>query len=151
MDLLHESSLAANTAILGPLNLSGYGDEGALEYAPTSEDDVEVVAGYDGGVVANHILDDSVILTISVRETSRTYRELGALLQLQRAARSRGQAVPRYPWRHIDALNGDEVNVAATIFVGGPGLTKTNRFSNRPFKLLLPNAKLSFRYGLLNL
>ena len=150
MELAKEYVLAANTFIFGPLNLSGWGDEGAVEYAPTTEDDAEIVTGNDGGSVLNWSMDSGVIATLSVRETSRTYRELGALLQAQRLLISQGQPSVPMPWTHIDGFNGDELSVPDARIISGPGLTKTNRFSNRPFKIFLPNAKLAMKYGTLN-
>jgi hypothetical protein len=147
MDLSKEYSLAANTFIFGPLNLSGFGDDGAVEYAPIAEDDAEIVTGYDGGATVNWILDFGVIATISLRETARSYRELGALLQAQRLLVSQGQPSAPYPWTHIDAFNGDNLSIADARLIGGPGLSKTNRFSVRPFKVFLPNAKQLMRYG----
>lgn len=147
MELAKEYVLASNTFILGALNLSGFGDEGAVEYAATTEDDAEIVTGYDGGSVINWSQDGGVIATVSVRETSRTYRELGALLQAQRLLLSQGLPSVPYPWTHIDAFNGDKISVPDARIISGPGLTKTNRFSNRPFKIFLPNAKQLMRYG----
>ena len=147
MELAKDYSLSANTFILGPLNLSGFGEEGAVEYAPIAEDDAEIVTGYDGGATINWILDGGVIATISVRETARTYRELGGLLQAQRLLIAQGLPSVPYPWTHIDAFNGDKISVPDARIIGGPGLTKTNRFSNRAFKVFLPNAKQLMRYG----
>lgn len=147
MELAKDYVLASNTFILGPINISGFGDEGAVEYAATTEDDAEVVSGYDGGAVINWNLDHGIIATLSLRETSRTYREIGALLQAQRLLISQGQPVAPLPWLHIDAFNGDKLSVPDARIIGGPGLTKTNRFSNRPFKVYLPNAKLLMKYG----
>lgn len=150
MELAKEYVLAANTFIFGPLNLSGFGDEGAVEYAAIAEDDAEIVTGYDGGATINWILDNGVIATISVRETARTYRELGALLQAQRLLISQGLPSVPQPWTHLDAYNGDNLSVPDARIISGPGLTKTNRFSNRPFKIFLPNGKLLMKYGTLN-
>lgn len=140
-------NLNANTFIFGPLNISGFGDDGAVEYTFLSEDDFEIIVGYDGATVANAIQNYAGIAEIKVKETSRTYRELGALLQIQRLAARNGQPIPRYNWRHSDSINGDGLNDGGCLIVGGPGLTKTNRFSVRPFKILLPNAKSLITYG----
>lgn len=149
IELAKDYILTANTVIFGPLNISGYGDEGALEYAAAVEDDAEIITGLDGGSVANWSLDYSVIVTVSLRETARCYRELGELLKLQRLLIQGGQAPPTYKWVHIDGINGDKIEVADARIIGGPGLTKTGRFSNRAFKIFLPDAKAQMSYGTL--
>lgn len=149
IELAKDYILTANTFIFGPLNLSGFGDEGAVEYAAVVEDDAEVITGQDGGSVLNWSLDYGAIATISVRETARTYRELGELLRQQRLLIQGGQAPPNYKWVHIDGINGDKIEVTGARIIGGPGLTKTSRFSNRAFKVFLPDAKAQMAYGTL--
>lgn len=149
IELAKDYILTANTIIFGPLNISGFGDEGAVEYAAAVEDDGEVITGTDGGAVVNWSLDYSATATLSLRETARSYRELGELLRQQRLLIQGGQAPPNYKWVHIDGINGDKIEVAGARIIAGPGLTKTGRFSNRPFKIFLPDAKAQMSYGTL--
>lgn len=144
-------NLNANTFIFGPVNISGFGDDGAVEYTALSEDDVETIVGYDGTATPNMIQSWALIAEIKVRETSQTYAALGALLQIQRQAAANGIAIPRYPWLHIDGQSGDEVSDTSCLFTAGPGLTKANRYSVRSFKILIPNGKRTILYGPLNL
>lgn len=143
-------NLASNTFIFGPVNISGFGDDGAVEYTALSEDDIETVVGYDGTATPNAILSWAWIAEIKVREGSATYKALGALLQAQRLAIAQGLTVPRYAWYHKDGTNGDEVKDTNCIITAGPTMSKTNRYSVRSFKILIPNAKLNALYGINN-
>lgn len=140
-------NIKGNTVILGALNLGGAGDDGWLEYAALSEDDVEVIVGQLGDVTSSAIHNPAMTVTIKVKETTKTYAELGQLLEAQRAAVARGDAMPVLPWLHQDAINGDSCDEPEAHFLSGPGLTKTQRASVREFKILLPNAKNNMRYG----
>lgn len=143
-------NLLTSTFIFGPVNISGFGDDGAIEYVASSENDMEVIGGYDGTSTPNAILDWALIAEVKVREGSSSYKALGALLQLQRQQVATGQPVTRYPWFHADSSNGDQIQDTDCLFVAGPTLTKTNRYSVRSFKILIPNGKRNMIYGALN-
>jgi hypothetical protein len=128
--------------IIGGFEISGYDDDGAIEYengAPIGE----MTSGADGHATFSRNNDGTLTATISVKETSKSYRDLAGLLEAQEA---QGEILP-LPYMMRDLNNGDEVKAQYATFLERPVSSKGKGAGSRDFKIGLPNAARTQKHG----
>lgn len=146
MHPLKTYDLRAVALIVGGIEISGYGEDGAIEFEHVSPI-AEHAAGADGSVVVSRNNDGRMIARITLLETSKSYRDLAGLLTAQNAQ----PAILPHNFIMIDAVNGDRVSDQFAAFLSRPAPSKGKAVGSRVFELLLPNAGKTAIYGALNL
>jgi len=138
----HAYDLSQQVITINGAKLGGFGEDGAVTYAPSS-DIIEHSVGADGLVVASRNNDKRIVATVMVREMSNSYTVLWNLLKAQ-------QIGPRFtplPWYHLDPSNGDVVTDTHALFVNYPEIEKGQTTSDREFQILLPYAAGNMTLG----
>lgn len=128
--------------LVGGYRIGGYGEEGGID-VEWSSDLVETSVGADGQATASRSNDASATVTITVKETSRSYRDLATLM----AAQQSQEAILPLQFRLKDDRNGDKINDDNAVFINRPGVSKKKKAGEREFKLFLPNAGESAAFG----
>lgn len=128
---------------VGRINLSGYGDDGGIEVDWGSAAMEKAVGAY-GDVTYSKINDESCTVTITVRESSRTYRDLMALQRTQAAGEGPIEPLAFYM---RDLINGDELKDRYCVFMELPSMSKGRTAGDRVFVLDLPNARGKALFG----
>lgn len=136
----------SNIVLVGGLRISGYDDDGGVEYE-FPEDIHSHTATADGHTVISRFNDERVQATITLKETSRGYRLLADLLQQQREM---SEGLLEIPYTHKDPIIGDIITSRHTVFLNYPEPTKEREAGNREFQLLLPEAASNIEFGLNN-
>ena len=147
MQILKTYDLMANFVTLAGVRLGGWGEDGGVEYAFES-DNFEHISGADDSTVVSKINDGRLVATVTVLETSATYRHLAQLAIAQLA--TIGPVLP-LAWGHVDLGNGDAINDGQAVMLNLPGPSKGRKVGTREFKILLPNGKNLIQLGLLNI
>lgn len=130
------------TLIVGGMLISGYGEEGGIEFE-YSQDIGEVTASADGSPTFSRFNNGIVLCTITVRESSDSYRDLGMLLNAQQLQ----MEIQPLPFLMNDLINGDNIADQYAVFVQRPGLNKAQEVGDRSFVLALPTAAHTILYG----
>lgn len=120
--------------VIGTRTITGFGEDGGVEVEPNS-DVAEFSVGADGEVTVSVSNDKSMIATITVRESSRGYRELGELLTTQEQL---GGRIPGYVFNLFDEISGEKVTDGSAVFLGRPTVSKNKTVGDREFRVLLP-------------
>jgi hypothetical protein len=128
--------------IVGGFEISGYGEDGGIEFEYPS-DTLEHVAGADGQVTVSRTNDNRMIAHITVMETSRAYRDLATLARTQAAQ----LAIGPLPFLMRCLTTGDEVPEQFAAFIQLPTPNKAKTAGERVFDILLPNAKKLAKFG----
>ncbi len=125
----------AQLVILG-VAIGGYSEDGSIELEPGAD-----LAGYsvgaDGQVTAFPNGDETVKLTITLKETSSS---CNYLMGLARAQMNSEGAIPELDVLMRDLVTGDEISDGAAFFLAIPMPSKAKSAGDRVFVLLLPNA-----------
>lgn len=137
-------------AVLPPVDLSGYGSDGAIEF-DIQEDLQNMVVGLDGAVAFSENLNESVVATITLLETTSEYRQLGAMAQRQVQLQKTQAGLFGVNFLMIDPGNGDKVQEDQAVFTSIPGPDKGGDASDRSFSIALPHARPDIIFGGLNL
>lgn len=137
-----------NIITFGGIQLGGFGEDSAVEYEYPS-DQFEDVVGADGEVTVSSLNDNRVYATITLMETSASFRELDALRKSQMAAARRGPILP-LPWLHVDRVRGDTIADAFGVFMDRATPSKGRTAGERQFRILLPFAAEDMVQGALN-
>ena len=132
--------------IVGTFVIGGFAADGGVEIEQAA-DIGEVTTGATGETVFSANNDKTLFVNITVLETSKSYRNLAALMKLQEARI--GPILP-LPFLLVDAINGDTISSAYATFVARPGLAKGKTVGERVFRLALPGAAATAIYGALN-
>jgi hypothetical protein len=128
--------------LIGGYQIGGYGADGGIEVEWTSPIG-EMTIGADGLGTFSRNNDASASVTITVMETSRSYRDLATLMQAQDAEES----ISALGFLLRDEVNGDEIAEEYPVFTDRPGVSKTKKAGERVFKLNLPSAALNTKFG----
>lgn len=127
---------------IGGYQIGGYGTDGGIEFAfgsPIGEGSV----GADGQGTFSRNNDPSMTCTITVMETSRSYRDLATLARNQAAEAPIGAM----PFLMRDELNGDSVSDPYAVFMEHAVPSKGRTAGERVYVLWLPNAREDATYG----
>lgn len=137
---LQNLNLATVACQIATYAIHGYGDGGAIgvEY---NSDEKTISVGADGHVSASRTNDDVVFVTITVKESSKSCRDLWALYRAEKLAEDVGLPKPIMPVIIHDPINGDHVQDDDSTFVSVPAPAKGKEQTDRVFKLCLPNGK----------
>lgn len=127
---------------LGGYRIGGHGETGAFEFEMASDIGDHSVSA-DGQVTFSRNNDKRVILTITVMETSVSYKDLGVLMKAQQLQ----SPIEPLVFFMQDSINGDEVEEQYATFLTRPGPSKGKKVGERQFKLLLPNAADMIAWG----
>ena len=135
-----------NILVIGPYDIGGFAEDGGIEYEFGS-DIYEHVSGADSQVTVSQLNDYRMIATVTLMETSASYKRLFDLLTIQRAQ------LKKLPlsFMHRDQINGDQVAVGTIIFLNWPAPSKARTAGEREFRILLPDGAKNFQGGSLNL
>lgn len=131
---------------IGGFPISGYGQDGAISIAPAA-DIGEVSTGADGESTFSRSNNKDGVATITVKESSRGYRHLAALLKAQEAA----VTIAPQPFFLIDPQNGDKISTPWSVFIQRPTVDKNRTASDRVFVLHLGGIYNTATLGVLNL
>lgn len=145
LEMLKTYDFTENDVVLGGHRLSGYGEDGGVEYEQASEIG-DHVAGADGQVTFSRNNDKRVIATITVMETSRAYQVLAELLRAQQAQTE----IEPLTYLHRDNINGDQVQSKYAVFLNRPNPSKERTAGEREFQVLLPYAADKMQLGTKN-
>jgi hypothetical protein len=133
--------------MIGGVVLGGYGADGGIEIAPTS-DLYEVTTGADGLTVASRLNDNDAVATLTLSERSTGYAALMALVKVQQLAAT--PVLVPLPFLLLDPINGDQVSAAQTIFLSLPTISKSRTAGDRVLTMHLPNGMSNAIFGVLN-
>lgn len=133
--------------IIGGVIVGGYDDEGGVEYEPANDIN-EMTVGADGEATNSHITNDMVVATITLKETSKSYRDLMELAQEQwRTQRTPGGGAGAVSYTHFDPSTGDEIRERQAIFLNRPGQNKTRTAGSREIRMALPYALRNTKFA----
>ena len=130
------------TLVIGGFDIGGYGDDGGID-VEWGADVGEMSVGIDGEATFSADNNESATVTITVKETSRSYRDLAGLYTTQKAQRP----IEALNFLMRDAINGDEVKDRFAAFLSLPGMSKGKTAGERVFVLALPNARANAKFG----
>lgn len=132
--------------IIGGRQIGGFAEDGGVEYEFPSEI-YEHVSGADGQVTISQMNDFRMIATVTLMETSKSYRDLFQMLRTQEAQ------LLKLPlaYLHRDQINGDQVLGGQAVFLGWPAPSKSRTAGEREFQILLPQGAKSFLAGSQNI
>lgn len=127
---------------IGGYEIGGYGTDGGIEFAmgaPIGEG----VIGADGAGTFSRNNDKSMTCTITVMETSKSYRDLATLARNQAAETPIGALA----FLCRDTINGDEVSEPYAVFMEHGVPSKAKAAGERVFVIWLPNGAEDAKYG----
>ncbi|MFB6265022.1 MAG: phage protein [Bradymonadaceae bacterium] len=130
------------TAGAPPVNLSGYGSDGGIEYE-IQEDIHSINVGADGLAVFSESNNGVVVVTITLKSQSVAAKRLATLMQAQKSF----PGLPPCPYNMVDPHTGDAVSDANAVGKALPTPNKTSEASERSFEFYLPNARDDFALG----
>ena len=136
---------AKNKVVIGPVVIGGYGDDGGIEYEPTS-DIGEPTYGADGEATFSRSNNRGTIATITLKETSNTLALLDALRKAQQLQRK----ITPLNFNHFDSLTGDKVKSTYCVFLNWAAPSKARNAGERQFRVWLPYAADDVAEGPLN-
>lgn len=128
--------------ILGGFDISGYGEDGAVEIE-AAEDVATPSFSADGQATVSRTNNNALYVNITVRETSRSYRDLAGMWRTQ----ENQTPIERLEFLLRDRINGDEVRDQYAAFLQVPTPSKAKAAGDRVFRLLLPNARSTMKLG----
>lgn len=131
--------------IIGGFEISGYGDDGGIDYEYPSASNEHGV-GADGHVTVSRTNDNRMIAHVTVKESSKSYRDLAALERIQRAQ----PTILPLPFIMRCLTTGDEVSDQYAAFLQIPTPSKGKNATDRVFDILLPNGKANAKFGTAN-
>lgn len=134
--------LASVYLLVGGYRLGGFGEEGGIEFE-YGADIGETKVGADGQATFSRNNNDSMTATITLMETSKSYRDLAALMQAQIDA----ETIEALSFRMEDEINGDKVSARYATFLTRPTPNKGRAAGERQFKIFLPNAAAEAKFG----
>lgn len=134
--------LASIFILLGGRRLGGFGEEGVIEFEFGS-DIGEPTKSADGDVTFSRSNDHSMIATITLMETSKSYRDLAEMMHTQQAQ----EVIESLAFLMSDEINGDKITDNYATFLTRPAPNKGKKVGERQFKLLLPNGAKDAKYG----
>lgn len=123
-----------NLIIIGGERVGGFAEDGGIEYE-LAADTYEDVNGADGITTISQLNDPRMYATITLMETSKSYRVLANLWRIQKEQLIK---LPM-PMIHKDIINGDETKEVQAIFMAPPVPSKARTAGEREFRILLPN------------
>lgn len=124
---------------IGGVPISGYGEEGGIEFEFGSTV-TETTVGADGHSVTSVNNDDSMRVRITLQPTTRAYGLMFQLYRTQRTAMNTVGRVPPMPFLMV-APNGDKVDEPFAIFEELPPPSQARTAGERVFTLFLPTAR----------
>lgn len=132
--------------IIGGRQIGGFAEDGGVEYEFPS-DIYEHISGADSQVTISQLNDHRMIATITLMETSKSYRDLFQMLRTQEAQ------LIKLPlsYLHRDQINGDQVLSGSAVFLGYPAPSKSRTAGEREFRILLPHGAKSYLAGSQNI
>lgn len=140
-------SFEKNFLIINGVRIGGFDDEGGIEYEYDS-DLFEMAVGADGEVTASYLANDLMTVTITLKETSDSYRVLANLAASQRlVARTGTGALQRISYKHFDPNVGDVVTTNSAVFMGRATPNKARVAGPREFRLSIPYGALTPLFG----
>lgn len=128
--------------LIGGYQIGGYGADGGIELE-WAEDIGEGVVGADGLGTFSRSNNKAATVTVTVMETSQSYRDLATLMATQEAETE----ISGLGFLLKDDINGDKVAEQYPVFLSRPGISKTKKAGERQFKLWLPNAAENTTFG----
>ena len=131
--------------IIGGLIIGEFDEDGGIEFEFNSDLN-EPSVGADGTVTISHLNDNMVTATITLKETSRSYRDLADLVEVQ-VALQRAGTLGAVPFGCIDPITGDEIFEDKAIFLNRPTPSKAKMAGAREFRVLLPYAGDNIAFG----
>lgn len=137
MSALRTYNLKLVTLIVGSNIITGYGDDGGIEFEVAS-DIFDDSVGADGEVTASYNNDQRVYATITMKENSEGCRLLDEAMRAQITA-ARSGAIPSLRFYMRDPINGDEISTNNAAFKTRPGPSKAKAAGTREFVILLPD------------
>lgn len=140
-------SFEKNFLIINGVRIGGFDDEGGIEYEYDS-DLFEVTIGADGEATASYVANDLMAVTITLKETSDSYRILANLAASQRLiARTGTGGLLQISYKHFDPNVGDVVTTNSAIFMGRATPNKGRVAGSREFRLAIPYGALTPLFG----
>lgn len=140
-------SLANTVLTVGPLgtvpqlDLSGYGEGGAIELSP--ENDIHTYSvGQDGAVAVSEDLNAVVMAEITLLQTTSAYRDLAAMAQAQKRT-----GIIQCPLFFSAPDTGDSIFERNAIFTTFPDLGEEAEAQDRSISIMLPHGRDQMTFG----
>jgi len=134
--------LASVFLLIGGYQIGGFGEDGAVSFE-YGKPVASAKVGGDGQAVVSRNNDYSMTATITVMESSKSYKDLFTLYSAQQEE----EAFERLEFRMEDEINGDKVADQYCAFLELPAPNKARSASEREFKVFLPNARKTLKLG----
>ncbi len=128
--------------IFDGFDIGGYAADGGIEIEWGADaSDYEV--GADGEVTVFENNDDTAILTVTLKETSTSYKDLFGIWKAQQLQTTKtGKALLLR-----DKVTGDELRDGAAYILSIPTPSKAKGPGDRVFRILAPYARASVKLG----
>jgi len=134
---LHRThALKACILIVGPTRITEFGESDALSIEPNS-DMAEISVSADGSPTVVATNDDTMIASITVRQTGFAYRTLSALVQAQDVALKTTGLIPFVPFTFVNPATGDQVSDIGIVFLNKPGFMANKGVGDVVFRVAL--------------
>lgn len=127
---------------IGGYRIGGYGASGGVSMA-YGADIATPTVGADGEAAVSRSNDNSMTATITVMETSKSYRDLATL----QAAQMAQEAITRLEFSLEDEINGDKFSDQYAVFLNRPDVAKGKGVGERVFKVFLGSAAETAKFG----
>lgn len=127
---------------LGGYRIGGYGEAGGIDFE-FGADILETTVGADGDAVVSRTNNQSMTCSITVMETSHSYRRLAEMMDAQ----AEEEEIGRLEFLMEDELNGDKVTAERAAFVKRPAPSKSKKVGERTFVLFLAKAGKKVKLG----
>lgn len=139
MEPLRHYDLNAVVFILGDLDISAGGEDGAIEFEPGADTFVPKVL-VNGRTTVSRTNNESTIATITVGSHTRAARLLDELREEQLAALDADPILASLEFYMRDPSNGDEVKDRFAVFLNKPPANKGAESADLQYRIFLPNA-----------
>ena len=121
--------------VIGGRRIGGFGEDGGIEFEfSTERGEMAIIA--DGQATFSQTNNNLMFATVTVMETSKSYRDLADLYTTQAAEAPK----ERLNFLMEDELSGDKVTDQYAVFIAVPAPSKGRVAGEREFRIALPNA-----------
>ncbi|MEN0065936.1 MAG: hypothetical protein AAGA48_27595 [Myxococcota bacterium] len=141
--------LKSITLTLGGFQIEGFAENEAIRFE-WADDAARVTHTADGAMVVSRSTIDTLFVTLSVMNTSDSYRELAAQVYEQHGfglpRELRPNQIGPNPFQMIDGPIGDFCNSRHAVYLNRPNLDKSSNAGMTQFRLALNKPR--FQFGL---
>jgi hypothetical protein len=123
---------------IGGLLISGYGEGGTITFN-WDEDVWTVSTGADGETTYSYNANKALTMTVTVKNTSKGYRDLSALQATQEASAKLGIPLVVMPVAFVDPFLGDTIGGNLGVILNRPNIEKGKAAGDVEFRVHISN------------